>query len=331
MAALMDEVRARLPSVATLLECHSPGGHGNNWRCPLHDDRHASLSVFVGQDGRERWRCHGCGRGGDAIDLIAAVSGRTIAEVMREARAQPQAARTGSPLKPRDVRTPFDIAAAWRRASSRARGARADDPGLAYLATRFTKNPEVPSALIAEGHVGLLSEDESVAWLRRRAQLGYRLVIPLYLTRGLDALSPLGPVDLALRWTSPGKPPGDAKILRTPAACPGATVTYGDIGAQLLRADGQALLVVEGWCDYLTVIASGRAAVGLFDKDDGAKVGAALRDEIELLRREGVSGPDEVIALPQSGELGSPKAMRAFAHELHQLRGGIRIRVGGGP
>ena len=41
-------------------------------RCPGHADRKASLSVFIGRDGRGlRWKCHaGCG-GGDGVDLYA--------------------------------------------------------------------------------------------------------------------------------------------------------------------------------------------------------------------------------------------------------------------
>lgn len=37
-------------------------------RCPIHDDRHASLSLdTIGQ----RWYCHACGVGGDAVELAA--------------------------------------------------------------------------------------------------------------------------------------------------------------------------------------------------------------------------------------------------------------------
>jgi len=38
--------------------------------CPLHDDRHASLSV---DSGKQLWHCFGCGKGGDVIDFIKLV------------------------------------------------------------------------------------------------------------------------------------------------------------------------------------------------------------------------------------------------------------------
>jgi len=61
--------------------------HGVNVRgrmavCPLHEDRTASLSLYRGRDGKERWKCHGCDQGGDALDLEAALSGRTIQDLV---------------------------------------------------------------------------------------------------------------------------------------------------------------------------------------------------------------------------------------------------------
>ena len=44
-------------------------------RCPFHDDQHNSFSVFEGQDGDWKWKCHaGCG-GGDAIDFLCKLDG----------------------------------------------------------------------------------------------------------------------------------------------------------------------------------------------------------------------------------------------------------------
>jgi hypothetical protein len=53
-------------------------------RCPFddHDDRDPSFSVFSGHDGRARWRCHGCGRAGDSLDLEAILSRRSLKEVV---------------------------------------------------------------------------------------------------------------------------------------------------------------------------------------------------------------------------------------------------------
>ena len=51
------------------------------WPCP--SDQHAQtgrtppVSVFNSRRGEQRWRCHGCGDGGTAIDLVLAVRGGT--------------------------------------------------------------------------------------------------------------------------------------------------------------------------------------------------------------------------------------------------------------
>lgn len=50
--------------------------------CLLHEDRTPSLSLYRGKDGRERWKCHGCDRGGDALDLEAALSGRDVKDLI---------------------------------------------------------------------------------------------------------------------------------------------------------------------------------------------------------------------------------------------------------
>ena len=59
------------PSLAAVLDhygvAHTPGRVAQMTRCPLHEDRHPSLSLHMG---REVWRCHSCGKGGDAYALI---------------------------------------------------------------------------------------------------------------------------------------------------------------------------------------------------------------------------------------------------------------------
>lgn len=44
-------------------------------RCPWHEERTPSCSVFVGGDGTVAVKCHGCGASGDALSLVAAVRG----------------------------------------------------------------------------------------------------------------------------------------------------------------------------------------------------------------------------------------------------------------
>lgn len=63
---------------------------GRSWggkRCPVcgeGGDGSNRLSVFVSQDGKERWRCFACSAGGDAADFIAAAKGITLREALRE-------------------------------------------------------------------------------------------------------------------------------------------------------------------------------------------------------------------------------------------------------
>ena len=74
-----DEVLARFP----------PGKQqGRTWalRCPVHDDRVASLSASTGDDGRVLLHCHaGCAVG----DILAAV-GLTTADLFDEPRPMAQ-------------------------------------------------------------------------------------------------------------------------------------------------------------------------------------------------------------------------------------------------
>lgn len=52
--------------------------------CPACDGGHRTpcLSLFKGSDGRERWKCHSCQAGGDSLDLKAAITGRSIRELV---------------------------------------------------------------------------------------------------------------------------------------------------------------------------------------------------------------------------------------------------------
>ncbi|MHC4538303.1 MAG: AAA family ATPase [Planctomycetota bacterium] len=58
---------------------------GNTVKCPWHDDRHASGSIWQDDDGVQRYKCHVCDAHGDVYDLRARNSGRDVADVLREA------------------------------------------------------------------------------------------------------------------------------------------------------------------------------------------------------------------------------------------------------
>jgi len=50
-------------------------------KCPLHEDKTASLFILNGDKGW-RWRCFGCGEHGDAIDLIMKTERVSFAEAI---------------------------------------------------------------------------------------------------------------------------------------------------------------------------------------------------------------------------------------------------------
>ena len=53
-------------SLSELMDMEGYGDHvGESTLCPFHDDNDPSFSIFPGDDGYERWKCHaGCGSGG---------------------------------------------------------------------------------------------------------------------------------------------------------------------------------------------------------------------------------------------------------------------------
>ena len=66
---------------------------GAEVRCPWHDDRHPSGSIWQDAEGVWRFKCHVCDAGGDVFDLRARNSGQDVAEVLREAAGTPQPSR----------------------------------------------------------------------------------------------------------------------------------------------------------------------------------------------------------------------------------------------
>jgi hypothetical protein len=64
------------------------GARSASWHCPspMHAQtgRTPPVAVFRGDDGIERWHCHGCGTGGTAIDLVMAVRSVDVREALEE-------------------------------------------------------------------------------------------------------------------------------------------------------------------------------------------------------------------------------------------------------
>jgi hypothetical protein len=71
IAAYLEHIGASLPAV------------GSGWRkmrCPFHPDKHASAGVNFTE---ERFKCHGCGVGGDVYDLIMQREGGNYREAVK--------------------------------------------------------------------------------------------------------------------------------------------------------------------------------------------------------------------------------------------------------
>ena len=69
-----------------LLGHRSGGGRSPMWPCPntqhAQSGRTPPVSIFTSRRGEQRWRCHGCGDGGTAIDLVLACRGGTARDAM---------------------------------------------------------------------------------------------------------------------------------------------------------------------------------------------------------------------------------------------------------
>lgn len=67
-------------------------GRARSWPCP--DPQHAQtgrtppVSIFRTRWNEQRWRCHGCGAGGTAIDLVMVATGKGVREAMEALAAR---------------------------------------------------------------------------------------------------------------------------------------------------------------------------------------------------------------------------------------------------
>ncbi|KDA41218.1 toprim domain-containing protein [Frankia sp. BMG5.23] len=95
-----------LTALATEI-CGEPQGRGRaaRWHCPnpAHPDEHPSMGIYQGHHGRWRWKCHACGDGGTAIDLLMTGTGMTVREALLDL-----ADRAATP--PAEQLTPVDPA-----------------------------------------------------------------------------------------------------------------------------------------------------------------------------------------------------------------------------
>lgn len=82
---------------------------GQKVKCPYHDDKNPSGSIFEGEDGAFRYKCFGCGTHGDVFDLRALRTGKPLAEVLKEnAHDAPRSTNARRPI-PREGSKPAAI------------------------------------------------------------------------------------------------------------------------------------------------------------------------------------------------------------------------------
>lgn len=90
MARRRDEILAATDLATELERVVGPArgqGRSARWHCPStahgpQTGRTPPVTVFAGRDEFERWKCHACGAGGTAIDLVLAARGGTVAEAL---------------------------------------------------------------------------------------------------------------------------------------------------------------------------------------------------------------------------------------------------------
>jgi hypothetical protein len=81
---LLAQAKQRLPLSALMAQLGFGDRAKKSAPCPFHDDSSPSFSVYTGDDGEARWKCHAdCGQG-DAIDFLAKQRGLSNADACRE-------------------------------------------------------------------------------------------------------------------------------------------------------------------------------------------------------------------------------------------------------
>lgn len=72
MIAKFDQLKSQRTSRDALEKALEAAGaeiRGSAVKCPFHEDKRSSGSIYEGTDGAWRFKCHSCGWGGDLIDV----------------------------------------------------------------------------------------------------------------------------------------------------------------------------------------------------------------------------------------------------------------------
>jgi DNA primase len=249
-----DELLARVDLIALadqLLGPHRGPPRSPVWPCPnpnhAQTGRTPPVTVFVGDRGIQRWHCHGCGAGGTAIDLVAAVRRSGIGDAIRHLgdtthtsmRPPPRPPRA-SPMEPAELRKYVEGCAArlWTPAGR----------GVLSWLTQHRRLP--PSALKANGVGADLGprHDPRPAGIPK---VGPAAVFPI--RSGIDAqyvqLRVVNPWPGGPRYLSP-----NSSVLPNPRV---------GVYWPAPRASVGGVVVCEGPVDALTAAGAGAVAVAV--------------------------------------------------------------------
>lgn len=311
--------------------------------CPFHHEK--SPSFYVNDD-KQFYHCFGCGAHGDAVgflmqhdkmSFIEAVEALAAQAGMQVPKATPQEVERARHEK--DLYTLMDEAARWFEAALY--NPKHGD-ALLYLtgrgmgeetlrAFRIGYAPADGAALPEHLRRAGYSEAQMIeAGLVRRSNKGSgvysffrdRIIFPVADRRGRvvafggrvlpEHLRPLVPGE--------GKPPKYINSSETPLFHKGRML-YGEAHARQAAADGQKIIVVEGYVDAIAAFTAGyRGAV--------APLGTALTaDQVSVLWKM-IPGPDKVPVLCFDGDdAGRRAALRACGVILPLLRPDHSVRL----
>ena len=261
-----DAVLARVDLYQLADEVLGPGrgrGRSRTWPCPAPDHaqsgRTPPLSVFTARSGEQRFRCHGCGLGGTAVDLVM-ISQRLDVHGALEVLAS-RASLT--PMEPTRKIAAEPLAPAWGMTSYLRRCAALLDREEGGPARRWLTERNISERVRKELGLGFDPGPGELPRMRGLPRSGPSVTVPLPLPgRSFMVARYLEPDAAGLRWAHP--------MARhwgpSPAAVP--------LGA--IRRGAEAIVLTEGVSDGLAALAARMPAVVVLgaarDPDSVARV-----------------------------------------------------------
>jgi hypothetical protein len=216
-----------------------------------------------------------------------------------------------------DAPPTFDAAGAFARSLVYARSAPSGDLACGYLEGRF--GADGFRHLLEVNAVGIASRFDPDPELRRLAQRGYRVVLPIYAAPSGEITAELAPASLNIRSVR-----ADAKPRYMRPKGGGSAISFGAVNVEVGAADSGTLAIVEGAGDYLRARSRPRRAVGgvlgYVSAAAAPPLGEAVAREVDELRALGMGGPRRVVLFAHPDEAGE-RAAQEVAHALARLDG----------